>query len=176
MTDFTITSDGVLEAFGAKLDDVAEWFPEIVGRHMPLLGSALEDVMHTLLEPNRYTGALQDSITSEYDQVARAVSIYPQAQRGNFDAGALLELGTGPIPNAPWGPIKEWADFRGLPAFPVWWAIREHGVKPHPFLQRTLDDLRTQTAMEGTAFRMVSDMAIELAAAAAAGMPTSSDT
>lgn len=166
MSDFTITSDGVLEAVAAKLDAIDEWFPELLQPHMELLGRAEEDVMYTLLEPNRYTGALQESITSMYDPTAQEVAIYPTAQRGDFDAGTLLELGSGPIANAPWAPIKAWADFRGVPAFPVWWAIREFGVKPHPFLQRTADDLRTVTAMTTTATRIVADMALAITAVA----------
>lgn len=169
MTGFTVTSDGVIEAFAAKLADAPTWMPEIYERHMPDLGGNVADVMEGVIEPNRYTGALQESIISQYDPLAQAVSIYPTVKRGTFDGGAILELGTGPIPNAPWAPIKAWADFRGIDAFPVWWGIREHGVKAHPFLQRTLDDLGTQTAMRGTAERIVADMAIELAAAAALG-------
>lgn len=162
----TITSDGVLEAVRDKLDSVDEWMPGIIAPAMDALGDAVVDVMYTLVEPNRYTGALQESIKSEYDMMSQEVAIYPDATRGDWDAGTLLELGTGPIPNAPWAPIKAWADFRGLPAFPIWWSIREHGVKPHPFLQRTLDDMRTQTAMVGTVTRIVTDMGLVLAATA----------
>lgn len=172
MTDFTLTSDGVIEAFAAKLAAAPEWMPAIYERHMPELGGMVAEIMQGVIEPNRYTGALQDSIVSRYDPLAQAVRIYPTAQRGQWDAGTILELGTGPIPGAPWGPIKAWADFRGVEAFPVWWSIRTVGVKPHPFLRRTLDDPGTQTAMLNTAERITADMAIELAAAAATATPT----
>ncbi len=169
MTDFTVTSDGVIEAFAAKLADSADWMPEIYTRHMPDLGGNVADIMQGVIEPNRYKGDLQESIISQYDPLSQSVSIGPTVQRGGWDGGTILELGTGPIPNAPWAPIAAWADFRGIDAFPVWWHIREYGVKPHPFLKRTLDDGNTQTAMQTTAGQIVADMAIELAAAAAMG-------
>ena len=161
---FTVTSDGVIEAFAAKLAVAPEWMPQIYGRHMPKLGETVGEVMNTLLEVNRYTGTLQEAITSEYDLTEQAVRIF-----SGVPYAARLETGSGPIPNAPWAPIKAWADFRGIPAYPVWWKIRTIGVAPHPYLQRTLEDLRTQTAMTDTAARIVADMAIELAAAAHVG-------
>ncbi len=169
MTGFTLESDGVIEAFAAKLAVAPEWMPAIYERHMPDLGGNVADIMQSVIEPNRYKGDLQESIISQYDPLAQAVSIYPTVKRGAWDGGTILELGTGPIPNAPWAPIAAWADFRGIDAFPVWWGIREHGVKAHPFLQRTLDDGNTQTAMLTAATRITDDMAIELAAAAAMG-------
>ena len=47
------------------------------------------------------------------------VTISPKVMRGKWDGGLILELGTRPIPNVPWMPIKRWADFRGVPAGPV---------------------------------------------------------
>lgn len=158
-----IASDGVLEAFAAKMAAESEWMTRIYDAHLPDLGGAVADVMQGLIEPNRYTGELQDSIVSEYKPYPwEEVSIRPTASRGDYDAGALLELGTGPIPNAPWAPIKAWADFRGIPAWPVWHAIREVGVKPHPFLQRTADDAGTAVAMEDAAQRIILDAALAI--------------
>ena len=157
----TVKSDGVLEAISAKLSDAPAWLPDIYEIHMPLLGHAVEEVMVTLLEPHRYTGALQDSVTSDYDGGRKEVAIYPTAQRGAWDGGTILELGTRPH-TPPFGPIAAWAEFRGLPAFPIWWGIVEHGTQAHPFLQRTLDDYRTQTAMDGTAGRIATDAALEI--------------
>ena len=137
--NFSLQSDGTLEQLSANLARFPEWWPAIVRTHLPPLGERVADVMRETIEPHRYTGVLSDSITSKYDDGEQAVSIYPTAKRGEYDGGLILELGTRPIPNAPWGPIKAWADFRGLPAFPVWWKIRNEGVNAYPFLQDTLD-------------------------------------
>lgn len=171
MPDFlTIRSDGVLEAVGAKLDDAAAWMPEILATHMPWLGGMEVDVMSSVLERNRYTGELQASVVSTYDPLAQEVTIYPTAQRGNYDAGTLLMWGTGPIPNAPFGPIKLWAESHGLPAFPVWWKIRMVGVNAHPFLMDTRDNPQTTGNVTEAGRRIVTDMATEIAGAAATPM------
>ena len=161
----SIKSDGVLERVAAKLADAPRWMPNIYMRHMPDLGGRIAEVMEGVLENNRYTGALQGSITSVYDPSKAEVTIRPTAQRGGrFDAGVLLEEGTGPIPRAPWAPIKSWADFRGLPAFPIWYKIRTEGISPHPFLQRTLDDGQSQDAITETAVRIIVDASLEAVA------------
>lgn len=158
-----IQSDGVLEAVAAKLENLPDWMPQIVARHFEDLGQNVQHVMQGKLEPHRYTGRLSESVAAEYAQGEQELRIYPTATRRGHDAGTLLEEGTGPIPNAPFGPIKAWADFRGLPAFPIWWKIRQVGIDEHPFLARTLQDYATQTAMMNTAHRIVLDMALELA-------------
>ena len=165
----TVKSDGVLEQVAAKLADAPSWLPTVAERHMPWLGAQVGEVMEGVLEGNRYTGELQSSIVSEYNPTEQAVSIHPTAQRGGRgDGGVILELGTGPIPNAPYGPIAAWAAFRGLPAFPVWWKIRTVGIDAHPFLQRTFDDGATGAAMVTAAERIVTDGALEIAAAGGA--------
>lgn len=162
----TVKSDGVLEAVAAKLGDAPSWLPTIAERHMPWLGAQVGETMEGVLEGNRYTGELQSSIVSDYNPTEQTVSIHPTAQRGGRgDGGVILELGTGPIPNAPYGPIAAWAAFRGLPAFPVWWKIRTVGLDAHPFLQRTFDDGATGAAMTTAATRIVTDGALEIAAA-----------
>ena len=159
----TIKSDGVLEAVAAKLAAAPDWLPTIYERQMPWLGAQVSEVMEGVLEGNRYTGELQSSIVSVYDPSAAEVSIHPTAQRGGRgDGGVILELGTGPIPNAPYGPLAAWAAFRGLPAFPVWYKIRTVGADAHPFLQRTFDDGATGQAMQETARRIVIDGALEV--------------
>ena len=159
----SIKSDGVLERVTAKLAQAPQWMPQIYIRHMPNLGGQIADIMEGVLENNRYTGALQGSITSTYDPSKAEVAIRPTAQRGGrWDAGALLELGTGPIPRLPWAPIKAWAEFRGIPAFPVWWKIKTQGVSPHPFLQRTLDDGQSKDAVNEAAVRIITDAALEV--------------
>jgi hypothetical protein len=169
MPDFlTILSDGVLEAVGARLASAPDWMPEILGTHMPWLGDMEVDVMTGILERNRYTGELQSSVISQYDPLTQEVKIFPTAMRGEWDAGALLMDGTRPIRNAPFGPIKAWAESHGLPAYPVWWKIRTVGVAAHPFLMDTLNNGQTTGNMNEAAQRIVADMAIEIAATSGA--------
>ena len=134
----SIKSDGVLERVAQNLGRLPDWLPAIVRVHMDTLGAIVVDEMKAAVEEHRYTGALSDSITHQAADGGYEQRIYPTAMRGAYDAGTILELGTRPIPNARWAPIRAWADFRGLPAFPVWWKIRTLGVSEHPFLERTL--------------------------------------
>ena len=153
----TVKSDGVLEQVRANLDKLPQWYPAIIRTHLPRLGERIVEVMRSTVEPNRYTGGLSDSITSEYDDGEQSVAIFPTVERGQYDGGLILELGTRPIPNAPYAPIAAWADFRGLPAFPVWWKIRVEGVTAHPFLQATLE--ASESLIDETGRRIVTDMA-----------------
>lgn len=158
----TIKSDGVLEKVSAKLQSAAEWLPQIYDRHLPWVGAQIAETMEGVLERNRYTGSLQSSITVRYDAAAGEVAIGPTVMRGAYDGGTLLEEGTGPIPNAPFAPIAAWAEFRGLPAFPVWWKIRTVGVDAHPFLEPTINDPSSGAALEEAGKRIVTDAALEV--------------
>lgn len=161
MPVITIRSDGVLERVAAKLQAAPSWFPQVYETHMPLLGRAVERIMYGLIEPNRYTGALQNSIQSEYDGSKKEVSIFPTAQRGAYDGGAILEEGTRPH-TPPWAPIAAWAEFRGLEPFPVWWGIVEHGTQAHPFLERTINDYQTTQAIDTAAQNIANDSAAQV--------------
>lgn len=156
----TIRSDGVLEMFVNNANNAPAWLPRTVEMHMRPLGQTIVANMRAQVKPNRYTGALEDSISDEYDVNAMRLEVSPKAKRKNWDAGLLLELGTGPIPNLPWAPIKAWADFRGLPAFPVWLKIREEGAKAHPFLEDTLQ--RSVPDIDRTAQELVDSMAVRI--------------
>ena len=113
-------------------------------RTLKHLGPIAVRRMREAVDPNRYTGALEKSIHADYRDGGLTVEIGPTATRGKWDAGLLLELGVPHgIARAPWSPIKAWADFRGIPAFPVWWKIRTEGVEAHPFLQRTVDSFES---------------------------------
>lgn len=157
---FTFKADKSFEQVQQAIATLPSWMPAILRSHMPPLGDRIAEVMRTQVEPHRYTGALSDSIESEYQDSDYSVSIHPTATRGNYDAGAILELGTKPIRRAPWEPIKAWAEFRGVPAFPVWYAIRTRGVRAHPFLDRTLAE--SAGPMTETARRIVTDVAIAI--------------
>jgi len=134
-----ITLDPVLQRIEERLRTFPTWLPRVIEGPMRALGIVVKENMRVVVGPHRYTGALSQSLISQYDGAQQQVTIGPTAKRGAYDAGLILELGTRPIPNAPWAPIKRWSDFRGLPAFPVWYAIRTRGVKAYPFLQETMD-------------------------------------
>ena len=157
---WSVKSDGTLEQIVANLQKFPQWWPVVVREYFPPLGERVSEIMRQVVEPHRYTGALSDSITSEYNDGDQSVSIFPTAMRGQYDAGQILELGTRPIPNAPYGPIAAWADFKGLPAFPVWWKIRNEGVNAYPFLQDTLD--AADEHIHETMRRMLSQLADDI--------------
>jgi hypothetical protein len=54
------------------------------------------------------------------------------------DYAAYVNDGTRPhVP--PKAPIMEWAEFRGLPWFPVWRAICDRGTKANPYIDRSIE-------------------------------------
>lgn len=50
-----------------------------------------------------------------------------------------VDTGTRPH-TPPMKPIKEWAEFRGLPWFPIWLSIVRRGTKAHPYLDRSIQE------------------------------------
>jgi len=142
--------DQIANAF-AQADRAAGQF---VNGNMEGLGRRIAFIMRQQIRQHRYKGDLEASIQSQYSVQGFKLEIGPTAKRGNYDAGLLLQRGTRPIPNAPFGPIAMWARFRGLPAGPVWWSIKTRGVKAHPFLEETLERGDTQTAIRNTALRI----------------------
>jgi len=127
---------------------------------MQQLGRRIAYLMKMQLKPHRYTGALEDSVTSEYDPRRQRLEIGPKAKRkGGWDAGLLLQRGTGPIPNLPFAPIKKWAAFRGLPAGPVWYKLKTEGADAHPFVDETIARGDVQVAITNTAQRIGMDLA-----------------
>ena len=145
-----------LEATARNIDGAISRRDEFVIRNLRSLGRRVEWVMKQVIEPNRYTGALADSIQSEAD--GSKVTIGTTAKSGQWDRGMILERGTRPIPNLPFEPIRMWAEFRGLPAGPVWAKIRREGVSAHPFLDETLSRGETQVAIQHTAMRIGMDL------------------
>jgi hypothetical protein len=143
-----------LAGIGENLQRIEDWAPQFIDSNMEQLGRRIAYLMQQQVEPNYYTGSLSDSIVSDYDPGARRLEIGPTVKRGRWDGGLILQRGTGPIPNAPWFPIKEWAEYRGIPAFPVWYKIRTEGVDAHPFLEETLQRGDVQVALAHTAGRI----------------------
>lgn len=132
---------GGLEKVRDNIANLPQWLPQVMASATHVLGPIAVRVMQESMWQHIYTGTLIDSISAEYSEQDATVTISPKAMRGGrWDAGLLLELGVPrPIPRAPWAPIKAWADFRGIPAFPVWWKIRTEGVSAHPFIDRAFE-------------------------------------
>ena len=102
------------------------------------LGVKLTAVIRDSLEPHRYKGELQDSVSAQVS--GETLTVGPRKKfKGGWDAGWILQSGTGPIERLPFAPIKAWAEFRGLPAGPVLFKIKTVGVSGHPWLERTID-------------------------------------
>ena len=137
----------------SNIGKMPTWMPALVRENMLTLRDIAVDNMREAVSENNYTGALADSIQGTFEDGGMTVDIHPTVQRGRWDGGAILELGTGPIPNAPWIPIRDWAESKGLPGFPVWFKIRAEGVAAHPFLDRTYE--KTEPRIEETGRRIV---------------------
>lgn len=54
-----------------------------------------------------------------------------------------LDTGTRPH-TPPMAPIKEWAEFRGLPWFPVWRGIMMRGTRAHPYIDQCIEETYAQ--------------------------------
>jgi len=104
-----IYSDGVLEHVESRIRFAPQWIPKLIQREIKRTGGAALKNMQSMLGRNYYTGALMRSVKAEYDSKGYRVTISPTAQRGRWDAGLILEFGTGPITHAPWAPIARWA-------------------------------------------------------------------
>ena len=135
---YQIETDQTLEKIVGNLHKAPKWYPAIVRRHMPTLGRKVKREMKAQVSRHRYKGDLEDKMQNQSSGKGFVQTIGSEARRGAHDAGILLELGTRPH-TPPWAPIAEWAEFRGLPAFPIWYSITTKGTKPHPFVHATLN-------------------------------------
>ena len=141
-------------------DNIAQlprWMPAIMRTHMKTLRTVAVDAMREAVLENRYTGSLEESIRGEFEDDGKRLIVGPTVKRGRWDGGLILEMGTRPIPKLPFAPIKKWAEFRGLPPFPIWHKIKTEGVSPHPFLDRTMKALEPR--IDEAARRMAEDVA-----------------
>ena len=145
-----------LETWAANIGRVGAMRDEFVMRNFQALGKRVEYIVRRVLHPHRFMGSLEDSVASEVS--GTRVEIGPSAHAGGYDRGLILERGTGPIPNLPFEAIRRWAEFRGLPAGPVWMAIRGQGVKEHLWLDDVLAQGDFQVALEHTAQRIGMDL------------------
>lgn len=157
--EIRITTENIAE-LGANLVDAPHWVGRFVDSNMEGLGRRVAYLMQLQIRPHKVSGALEGSIMSFYESSALRLQIGPTRKyRGGWDAGLILQRGTGPIPNLPFGPIARWAGFRGLPAGPIWMTIKDKGVKAHPFLDETLGRGDVSVAIRNTARRIGIDLA-----------------
>lgn len=149
-----------LNRWGQHMADAASWYPQFLERNMMQLGGRVAYLMKQQIRRHKISGTLASSVIVGYDVRKIRLEIGPTKKYGGkWDAGLILQRGTRPIPNIPWGPIKEWAEFRGLPAGPIWMKIRMKGLDAHPFLMETLDRGDTRVAILNTARRIGIDLA-----------------
>lgn len=146
----TVRTEGLLELIN-RFRGAPEIAAKVTAARLDALGRRVKYLMGIQLKSRRYTGALADSIDYAVNMAQKSVAIGPTAKRGRWDAGMLLEMGTRPIPNLPFGAIARWAEFRGIPAGAVWWKIKTKGVTAHPFLRETLNRGDVETAIRNTA-------------------------
>lgn len=133
-----IHDDGGIKKFVRANANASKWMPGIVKKNLTALKPYIVEHMRDVLSVTNYSGKLTRSVRGYVQGAPVELFVEPTAKRGAHDAGVIRELGTKPIPNAPWKPIKRWAAARGLPAFPVWYKIRKKGVGKHPFLEPTM--------------------------------------
>jgi hypothetical protein len=142
-----------LKEMAERLSNVSGIRGRFVRGNMQKLGGRIQWIMRQSLREHRYTGELEESV--QYEATDDAVEIGPTKKyKGGHDAGRILETGTGPIPRLPFEPIRKWAEFRGIPAGPVWMSIRERGIKPHPWLEKVMMRGDFKTALENSARRL----------------------
>lgn len=140
----------------APMGKTESWFPRILDREMVALGAKLVPIMRSEIAVHRYTGVLTESISADYSSVSRELTIGPDAKRGSFDAGAILQGGT-KVVNVPWKPIEAWGAARGMTSRQSFFAmkkIRNSGVAPHPFVNETMERGDFRAAVEASAALM----------------------
>ena len=126
-----VTSEGIKELSVALADTAADMGPQ-VKEVLEEMGPKVAAMMQRALSPHRYTGQLSDSITWEYKSGQRELHVGSDLTYKNYNALSILESKTGGNPSVPFTPIARWAEFRGLPAGPIWMSIKKKGTAAHP--------------------------------------------
>lgn len=150
----------VLTVDNKQLEAMADRFAQIPGmramfvrRNLTELGRELKTVVNRALEEHRYTGALQQSLGVAVD--GDWLEVGPTRKYGGgWDAGWILQSGTRPIARVPFEPIRRWAEFRGLPAGPVWYKIKTKGVSGHSWLEKVFSQAEFRQALDRRARAM----------------------
>jgi len=155
----SIKSVGIRE-IAANLDISQTEARAILDARMEHLGPIVVRMMQRQLAKHRVTGKLEGSVQYAYISHRRELRVGPTLKRGRYDAGRILQEGTGPIPNLPFTPIAKWAAKRGLPAGPVWMKIKQTGVKPHPFIRETALRPEFKRSLDAAARRTANDFVV----------------
>lgn len=111
----------------------------------------LEKSIKRELDDSKYTGQLRASWRADKNsghEVLGGLFQLTTTRKGgagaewivgsNLPRAAYLNDGTRPH-TPPMKPIQEWAEFKGLPWFPIWLGIVEHGTKANPYIDRGLE-------------------------------------
>ena len=139
------------------------WVPKTIHKEMRRLGKRLVPIMRDQLKPHRYTGTLEESVGDEYDESKMELMVGPDARRGRYSAGRILQEGTRPISGVPWRPIARWAVTVGFSLRPraAYWAIRNKGVQAHPYLSQTIARADFGKALEDAATAMATELSVK---------------
>lgn len=133
-----------------------------VHRVMVDMGPKIARMMQRAIAPHRYTGELESTIKWSYNPARRELRIGSDHRRGSkFNALALLNYRTGPIPGLPFAPIAKWAAFKGLPAGPVWMSIKNKGVAPHPIMDKLEAQPEFAEVLNEGAKKLATDLLVE---------------
>lgn len=162
-----IHEDGGIKKFLRANQQATRWMPQVIKKNLTALKPYIVENMRDVLSVTNYSGKTSRSVRGHVQGAPVELFVEPTAKRGSYDAGLIRELGTRPIPNAPWKPIKKWAIARGLPPFPVWYKIRTRGIGKHPFLEPTI--VRSRRDFDDAAGWIVKMAAQRLADAVSGG-------
>ena len=155
-----ITSQGIRE-IAASLEIAGQDVHDQVRETMEHMGPIIVNMMRRQMAPHRYKGDLESSIEWSYSSTDRTLRVGSNLMRGAFNAMAILERGTGPNPSVPFGPIAQWAAFRGIPAGPVWMSIKQGGTMAHPVTEPTVVRPEFQRSLKAGATKLASDITVK---------------
>jgi hypothetical protein len=108
----TVVRTEGLEELVRNFLSAPQWTAQFVDSNMQQLGRRIAYLMRVQVKKHHYTGALEDSIVSQYDPGAQRVEIGPTAKRGKWDdcAGtvrAYSEVGGVPRPAGGPGVVED---------------------------------------------------------------------
>lgn len=137
----------------------------IAKRLLDRAGREIASVMTRVLSHHDYTGELSSSVQCEttVSGATAKVEIEPTARRRQWHAGSILQHGATNLRNIPFTPIKRWAEFRGLPAGPVWMSIRQSGrIQGHSWLPLVASDSQTRGAINEVRQDLGRDISLQI--------------
>ena len=170
MTDFRVAFGPEWNRFGTRLQKFSKYFQESLYVNFRTLGIKTTRLIQRELNPVRYKGTLERSISFEIDMSGRRLSIGPTAAHAKY-----IYYGTKPH-WAPIAPLKEWARWKLGDEKAAWavqrsiakygtsrWAARRYGGKgENLFLDRVIACGDFQQAIRAFQERVGRDLVVRL--------------